>query len=283
MVHRRIEDFDLKQIAISGQCFRMKEREDGTFQIIAKERYLEVYQEQQEFFFSCTEEEYETIWKDYFDLSRDYGRIKHSIDPKDSFMTQAVTYGGGIRILKQDLWEMIITFIISQQNNIKRIKKCVETLSYHYGEKQKNEHGEEYYLFPTAQALSKAEEEDLYTYNLGYRSKYIIRVAKEVAQGDFLLEPLYEINYEEAKKQLLTLYGVGIKVAECICLFALHHIEAFPIDTHIKQILERYYPKGFPFKRYEGYAGILQQYAFYYKANGLIKEEELLLPKKKRG
>jgi N-glycosylase/DNA lyase len=274
MITRTIKDFDLGQIARSGQCFRMNAKNENTYYLIAMGKYLEIKQEDELFTFSCEEEEYENLWEKYFDLRLDYGAIKKSVDLKDDFMQKAISCGGGIRILKQELWEMIVTFIISQQNNIPRIKKCVEILSTRYGEAQINHLGETYYLFPEAEVLAGLQEEDLRACNLGYRGKYILRTAQEIRDGSFPLDILYNLPYEETKSQLLKLFGVGIKVAECICLFALHHIEAFPIDTHIKSVLDTYYPSGFPFERYKGYAGVLQQYAFYYKANGLIAADK---------
>lgn len=260
----KINDFQIEQIAQSGQCFRLVPREEGVFSLVAGEHYIEISQNENEITFSGTKEEWEESWADYFDCGRDYGAIKASIDPKDRYLLNAAETGWGIRILKQDLWEMIITFIISQQNNIKRIRKCVETICERYGEKRINFRGEDYYLFPTAEALAAATVEELKECNLGYRGKYIQKTAQMIQNREVKLEELPAMTYEEAKAEVMKLCGVGIKVAECICLFGLHHVDAFPIDTHIQKVLERHYADGFPFERYQGYAGILQQYIFYY-------------------
>lgn len=274
----RVKDFNLRQIAESGQCFRMTNMEpkkevwnqNGNFlkdvemyRLIAGSRYLELCQKEEELIVSCDEKEWDEIWYSYFDCGRDYGAIKASIDPADRYLKEASQKGWGIRILKQDLWEMILTFIISQQNNIPRIRKCVEAICSRYGEKKKNFYGEIYYGFPTPQVLAEAKEQEIRDLNLGYRSKYIVKTAKMITEGEVKLKKIPCMGYEEAKAEVMKLSGVGVKVADCICLFGLHHVEAFPVDTHIKKVLKEHYPTGFPFDRYEGYAGILQQYIFY--------------------
>lgn len=265
------EHFSIKQICESGQCFRLERlkgmddpEEKERYALTAFGRYLEIEQRQDEICFTCTSEEYEQIWKGYFDLEEDYGRIIGLIDEKDTYLVRAAAYGEGIRILRQDLWEMIISFIISQQNNIKRIRKCIELLCCKYGEEKRTDSGKQYYDFPSPQALANASLEDLYACNLGYRSRYIRDTAVSILTGEVDLDALKMMNYEEAKAELLKLCGVGIKVAECVCLFGLHKTEAFPIDTHINKVLCQQYPNGFPFERYRGYEGTLQQYIFYY-------------------
>ena len=264
MYHITVENFDIRKICYSGQCFRMKEREDGSFEVVAFDRYLRIRQEENQIQLSCSEEEFLTIWKSYFGLEDDYEHITGLVTKEDSYLTEAMSYGWGIRILKQDLWETIVSFLISQQNNIPRIKKTIQVLSERYGEKKKNLYGEEYFTFPKPEAFLPLTEIDLKACNLGYRSKYILRTANAMLDGSFDLEGMHRLSYEDAKNELLKLYGVGIKVAECICLYALHHFDAFPIDTHILKVLETNYPSGFPFEQYRGYSGALQQYAFYY-------------------
>ena len=170
-----------------------------------------------------------------------------------------------MRILRQDVWETVICFIISQQNNIPRITKCVENLCALFGEPKVNAHGETYYAFPTAERLAQCTPDDLAPVKLGYRAKYICATARQIATGAVELDRIRRMKYADAKAELLRLTGVGVKVAECICLFGLHHIDAFPVDTHIRQMLDTHYPKGFPLSRYKGFAGVMQQYAFYYE------------------
>lgn len=256
--------FDAGQIHRSGQCFRMCEIEDGRYSVCAADKYTEVLKCDDGWQFMCSEADFESFWKRYFALDEDYGAYRAKINPKDKYLTAAADFGSGIRILNQDLWEMVITFLISQQNNISRIRKCIESLCAHYGQRRTTEDGRFYNTFPTAQALACASEEDLRALNLGYRSKYIAKTAKDVAGKKIDLEKIRLLSYDQAKTALLELYGVGTKVADCICLFGLHHMRAFPVDTHIKQVLEREYKKGFPFRRYIGCQGLMQQYIFYY-------------------
>lgn len=237
--------------------------------LIAHGRYMEISQTGEDICFACTQEEYDDIWRRYFDLDTDYAGIIESIDTADPYLAAAAAFGKGIRILRQDLWEMIVSFIISQQNNIRRIRKCVSLLCEKYGEEKTADNGAEYYDFPTPQALADAKLEDLYACNLGYRSRYIYETANSVRRGDVDLDRLPQMDYLTAREELLKLCGVGGKVADCVCLFALHKTEAFPKDTHINKVLAARYPDGFPFERYGNYSGILQQYIFYYDLNGM--------------
>ena len=270
MIKKTIQDFDLRHIAESGQCFRMNRLNSydsgiAEYEIVSVDKYLKVTQEGKNFTFYCENDEYENYWHDYFDFDTDYAVIKEMADSKDEFLCRAIEFGTGIRILRQNLWEMIVTFLISQQNNIPRIRKCVENICLKYGEPIK---GTDKYSFPTPDKLAVLQDDALMECNLGYRSKYVVRAAKSVVSGEINLDELLQMEYEQSRERLLEIYGIGKKVADCVCLFGLHHVGAFPIDTHIKQILEREYPNGFPLERYDGYAGIIQQYIFYYEING---------------
>ncbi len=270
------EHFSITQICMSGQCFRMNPLEGekaGGVGLVAFGKYLEVFQNGNEICFDCTQEEYDTIWKSYFDMETDYAAIIGRIDAADSYLLSAASFGSGIRILRQDLWEMIISFIISQQNNIRRIRKCIRLLCEKYGEKRIAQNAVEYYDFPTPKALSEASIEDLYACNLGYRSRYIHETANAVLHQEIDLEQLPTCSYSDACRELLKLCGVGAKVADCICLFALHKMEAFPKDTHINKVLAQQYPNGFSFERYSDCGGILQQYLFFYDLNKKMKNK----------
>lgn len=190
------------------------------------------------------------------------------INPKDTYLLTAAGFGSGIRILRQDLWEMIVSFLISQQNNIVRIRRCIRNICEKYGEARMNDKGEIYYTFPAPEALSVLEEDALKECNLGYRSKYVVRTARSVVSEEVDLEAIRKMPYKKAKEELLKLLGVGEKMAECICLFALHHLQAFPVDTHIQQALNSHYKRGFPKRRYKGYEGVMQQYVFYWELKG---------------
>lgn len=273
MIKKVISNFSIEQICESGQCFRMRKLTDGYVEVIAHGKYLIVSQNENEVTFDCSQEDYGTVWKEYFDIDQgtDYDKIISSIDNNDLYLKNASKFGSGIRILNQDLFEMIISFIISQRNNIKRIRGCVSRLCEKYGEEKVfiNDKGEKiiYYDFPKPEALASANIEDIKSLGVGYRDAYIKRAAEDVVSGKLDLEKLKQMDYQDAREELLKLFGVGVKVADCICLFALHHIDAFPIDTHISSILNNEYNGEFPFYKYEGYAGILQQYMFFYDLN----------------
>lgn len=268
MVRKEIRDFSLEQICQSGQCFRMSEKGEGLYCVIAGQRYLEIGQHGEACTFWCGEEEFEGFWKGYFDLENDYRAYKEQVNPRDSYLVHAAEFGSGIRILRQDLWEMIVSFLISQQNNIVRIRRCIQNICETYGEKRTNLHGEIYYGFPSPETLAVLEEDALMACNLGYRSKYVVRAARTVANGEMDLERLKQMPYKRAREELLKFFGIGEKVADCICLFALHHLEAFPVDTHINQALQKHYKRGFPNRRYQRIRGVMQQYIFYYELHG---------------
>lgn len=264
------EHFSPGQILASGQCFRMEEVKEGIWELVAGDRYLKIEETEKEhvFRFHCGEEELRDFWAPYFDLEGDYGAYKKRIDPADAYLVRAADFGRGIRILRQDLWEMIVTFIISQQNNIRRIRRIVQLLSETYGKKCVSGEGKGYDSFPGPGELARATEADLRACNLGYRSRYIRKTVEMVLGGEVDLKALEGMDYSAARAELMRLSGVGGKVADCICLFALHHLEAFPVDTHIKKVLDEQYPEGFPFERYAGFQGVLQQYIFYYDLHG---------------
>lgn len=266
------DNFSLRKICESGQCFRLKELTPDIYELVAMGRYLKIAQQGEEITFYCDEKEFQEIWRSYFDLDSDYGQMISSVRDTDAYLQAAVSYGKGIRILKQDLWEMIVSFIVSQQNNIKRIRRCIALLCERYGERRETPEGQVFYVFPSPEALAGAELEDLAQCNLGYRNKYIRKAAQSICMGEVSLEEISTMSYRNAVVELKKLCGVGDKVAECICLFALHQLDAFPIDTHIKKVLECQYPKGFPFDAYPGYAGVMQQYIFYYDLAGNVSQ-----------
>ena len=234
--------------------------------------------------FHCPNDEF-AFWEHYFDLETDYDAYIRAIDPMDDYLSKAAAFGNGIRILNQDLWEMIITFIISQQKTIPAIRALVETLSEKYGTRYKIPPTVSgyYYSFPSAEELNRASLDDLLALKLGYRAKYIKRTCEDVCSGKLDLDRLMKLNYADSMEVLLSCYGIGVKVANCICLFGLHHIGAFPVDTWIKKILLREYaPKSHctghvpetrlcealiaeNFSKYPGFAGVLQQYIFFYE------------------
>lgn len=218
MVKRTIENFSMAQICDSGECFRMTPIDESTYSVIASGRYLEVEQHGTECIFSCDEAEFEEFWKIYFDLDVDYISYIETIDPNDIYLANAAAFGSGIRILRQNLWEMIVSFLISQQNNIVRIRRCIQNICEKYGEQKTNYRGEIYYTFPTPEALAVLPDDELKECNLGYRSKYVVRTARSIVSGEVDLAAIEKMPYKKAKEALLQLFGVGVKVADCICL-----------------------------------------------------------------
>ena len=257
--------FDLGKICDSGQCFRMKKLPDGAYEVISRDRYLRLWQREGQILFDCSQEEFDSYWEEYFDLANDYGRYTEKINPRDTYMLYAAHMAEGVRILKQDLWEMIVTFLISQQNNIKRIHHCIDMLCETYGKKCSAPDGTIYYGFPEPEALAGLADDDLMACNLGYRSKYVVQTSRAVLCKEIDLEIIAAMPYRKAREELMKCYGVGEKVADCICLFSLHHLDAFPVDTHIRQALDAHYRRGFPNQRYKGFRGVMQQYIFYYE------------------
>ena len=173
MITVELDNFSLREICRSGQCFRMHETaENNTYELVAGDKYLKISQAGSIVNFYCSDVEFICYWVPYFDIDSDYGRYIEKVNPRDTYLSAAVQCGNGIRILRQDLWEMIITFLISQQNNISRIRSCIERLCVRYGEKLKA--GDiEYYSFPTLQQLSGATEEELRRLGMGYRARYL--------------------------------------------------------------------------------------------------------------
>ncbi|MBO4781115.1 MAG: 8-oxoguanine DNA glycosylase [Lachnospiraceae bacterium] len=234
--------FDLKRIMNSGQVFRFYETEPGCFTVYSGNRRLELSQNGNEVICMCSKAEYDEYWETYFDLKRDYGKLiglaqrncKDRNDRGSAFLRAAAEYSSGIRILKQDVWEMMISFIISQQKQIPSIRKCIEALCERFGECH-----EEWYGFPTAASIASAGPDGLKGLSLGYRERYIYETAVKYLADGFDGGSLSGMTYEDAKKYLCTFSGIGEKVADCVCLFGGGFTDAFPIDVHIKDILYR--------------------------------------------
>lgn len=270
----KIKDFDLKHTFECGQCFRWNEQEDGSYIGVAKDKVLHIFQDGEDFtFVNTTKEEFESIWVEYFDLNRDYFKIKNVLTEKDEIMKKAVEHGCGIRLLNQDEWECIISFIISARNFIPRIKKTVELLSENYGSYIGEYLGKKYYAFPTPEQLYNKSEEELKNLNLGYRAGYVQSTTYIVKENQIDIYKIKNLDREMAKKNLLKLMGVGPKVADCILLFSMKKYNAFPIDVWVKRVMEHFYFQGetpnekiaqLAKEKYKDLGGFAQQYMFYY-------------------
>lgn len=271
------EDFDISQTFDCGQCFRWEKMEDAYFGV-AFGKPLKISQQGDIItLYNTSREDWDKIWVKYFDLKRDYGEIKSRI-ACEPIMREAVDFGSGIRILNQEPFECLISFIISASNNIPRIKKIINTLCTAFGEKV-TYMGKDFYTFPTAEKLAGLTLSDIGVIKAGFRDKYILNAAKAVASGQIDLECLKSASLEYAKNELLKLSGVGNKVAECVLLFSLEKYESFPVDVWIKRIMEHCFFDGeqdketisaFAREKFAELGGFAQQYLFFWARENKI-------------
>lgn len=274
-----IIDFDLDHIFDCGQCFRWEKNPDGSYTGTAHGKIVTMdYNKENKCLtiHNATEEDFHNIWRNYLDLDRNYSEIKSLLKERDPVIAQAIDYGYGIRILNQEKWETLLSFIISQNNNIPRIKKNINSLAEVMGEYLGEYNGKEYYSLPSPEVLAAAEIEDLSSCKLGYRAKYLIETARKVRdEGIDSLEALgsAEISADKTLEALRQYCGVGPKVANCISLFSMGKIESFPIDTWVKKVMNQLYGideknmkemASFAAETFGEYGGIAQQYLFYY-------------------
>lgn len=277
------KSFRVKDVFDCGQCFRWNEELDGSYTGIFGKNVLNVKQEPDKEGYKITftgvcNGNIEDICKNYFDLNRDYEEIKNKLSKIDEFMAQSISYGEGIRILNQDLWEMIISFIISANNNIPRIKGIIERMSKKYGEEIEFR-GKKYYTFPTIEALKNASKEELRALGMGFRDKYIYETTKIIAEKQVDLESLKNKETKQAREELLKLNGVGPKVADCILLFStLKRLDVFPIDVWVRRVMNDLYIhnedetkvskkqiENLAKEKFGELEGIAQQYLFYWR------------------
>lgn len=254
-----LNDFNLSHIFECGQCFRFKKQEDGSFIGVAFSKVWHFFEKDGEFYISGTLDDFEKYMREFLDIDRDYSSIKKQF-AIDEFTIKASEYGSGIRILKQDPWEALCSFIISQCNNIPRIMSIIDTLCKNFGEPI-DYNNEIYYTFPSYEKISSLTIDDLAILKSGYRAKYILSVAQSLNSNDFDFERLINMNITDCRKEVLKLHGVGIKVADCFLLFGMGKLDAFPIDTWMKKA-QAFYDGDM--SQYGEYAGIYQQYIFYY-------------------
>ncbi len=251
---------DLKNTFDCGQCFRWDEQSDGSFVGIVGHHQNRIYRKDKETVIieGCSAEEFETLWKDYLDWDTDYNAIRQKMRTLSDAMNQAVNSMDGIRILRQDPWEALCSFIISQNNNIPRIKGIVSRLCKTYGEPCGTG-----YTFPTAETLAQCSVDDLAPLRAGFRARYIIDAAQKVSGGQVQLSQMHTAPLDDCRKELMNITGVGVKVAECTLLYGLHRLEAFPIDIWMKKALSTLF-KELNINELDDYAGIAQQYIFHY-------------------
>lgn len=280
IVLQKIDSFELKDIFDCGQCFRWKEQEDGSYTGIFGKNVLTIkkVKDKIEIEGICSKDIKETI-EEYFDLKRDYSQLKQKLASIDKNMETSVKYGQGIRLLNQDLWETILSFIISANNNIPRIKGIIERLAKKYGDKIVWK-GQDYYTFPTAEQLKDVSIKEYRELGLGFRDKRLYETTQMIVNKQIDLEKMQKnSNTLEVKEQLLTLSGVGSKVADCILLFStLKRLEVFPIDVWVRRVMNDLYLKQpdetkiskrqieqMATEKFGNLAGLAQQYLYYWR------------------
>jgi len=257
-----IKTLDIGLSLDCGQAFRWSRNEDGSWHGVAFDRAVDMIQNGDTVTISGDiRSGDEKIWADYFDLNRDYTQICEKLCD-DSYLKRAISEYSGIRILKQDEWEALCSFIISQNNNIPRIKGIVERLCATFG----NDLGNGDFSFPSAEKLADKTIEDLAPLRAGFRAKYIIDAAQKVSGGEVDLLKMRTCDMDEARAELIKIKGVGAKVAECTLLYGCGRVEAFPVDVWVRRIMAELYPEGLP-ECTEGVEGIAQQYLFHWRRN----------------
>ena len=251
-----------------GQCFRWERQDDGSYIGVANSQAVRISSDGEDVFIDgIAEKDYENFWKKYLDAERDYGEIKKAVSINET-MEKAVSFGNGIRILRQDFFETLISFIISQRSSIPKIKSSVKKLCEMCGEKIEFE-GKSYYAFPTPEKVASLSEEQVRSLGVGYRAPYILKAANAVLHGEIDAGFLEKGDTDSARKALLSLYGVGDKVCDCVLLFSLGKYDLFPADVWIKRVMEEEFDSIDAKKAGESqfglYSGFAQQYLFYWR------------------
>lgn len=258
------DDFDLNKIIESGQCFRPKYIEElGKYRFICNNKvlYINETSENNKYEVSCDSNEWESFWSDYFDLRRDYSLIRENL--REEYFLKAALFARGIRILKQDKWETLISFIISQRKSIPAIRASVEKLCDMYGSEIKTEY-EIVKAFPTVSELKNASFDELAKCGMGYRVPYIMDAVRAVNENRLILEKMSTLDNDNLFEELCSVKGVGTKVANCVMLFAYNRTDRAPVDVWIKRVIDEHFAGVNPFEYIGTDAGIIQQYVFYY-------------------
>lgn len=241
---------NIETIANSGQCFRFFKNKTSGYDIVAFGKHTRVDNLDDETLWIDSPDGVD--WERYFNIDSN-----NTIESPDPFLVKAIEHSPGMTILHQDPWEVLVSFIISQRKSIPAIKNSIERLCKAYGTPIDDTH----YAFPTAEQLMWINKDEC---GLGYRKNYIRKLARDVVDGNFSMKELKAADYKTAKEMLLSINGVGEKIANCVLLYGLGFDNAFPVDVHMKHILDEYYPNGFPYDKYDGQLGLVQQYLFEY-------------------
>ncbi|KRQ87654.1 DNA-3-methyladenine glycosylase [Caloramator mitchellensis] len=267
---KKSSECHLEHIFECGQCFRWNKYEDGYIGV-AGGKVVYAYEKDDVICLEGAKEEDKNFWWEYFDLGRDYGEIKRELE-KDEILKEAIKYGYGIRILKQEPFETLISFIISANNRIPMIKRAVENISIRFGDRIEFR-GMEFYAFPTVEQLARATVGDLEDCGTGFRAPYIAEAVRKIIDEKIDLEEIKKLDTDEAMKKLMEFKGVGPKVADCVLLFSMQKFDAFPVDVWVKKIMQKFYLapdvslnkiRQFGKNKFGDLAGFAQQYLFYY-------------------
>lgn len=261
------DDFDLEKIRYSGQCFRVKKVRDGWYRFITGDEVLYIKKDEDyEGYYQviCGPDKFQTVWHRYFDLDRDYAALRESVCTDNEYILDAISAGKGIRVLRQDPWETLITFILSQRKSIPAIAANVESLAA-LGGHVINTEFERVYTFPTPEEFMRIDAASLKAASCGYRLPYICDARDKVVSGEIDLEELENLSDEGLFDTLKTIYGVGNKIANCVSLYAYGRISRVPIDTWIRKVINNSCEGRNPFPGFGDVAGVIQQYVFYYE------------------
>lgn len=254
-----VSDLDLAATLDCGQCFRWSEQSGGSFAGVAFGKSVSARLDGSDLIIEGAREDDRALWRGYFDLDTDYAAIRSQISAIHPVLSEAASYAPGIRILCQEPYETLCSFIISQNNNIKRIKGIVQRLCECFGEPLDGGA----YAFPTAETMGALTVGELAPLRAGFRARYLIDAAQKVSSGEVDLEKCRTAEYGEARAELMKITGVGVKVADCTLLFGMHRVEAFPVDVWMKRAMQLLFPEMTP-SDFGDYAGIAQQYIFHY-------------------
>lgn len=256
-----LADFDLDDILDCGQCFRWEKLETGAWRGLVRGCCRTVKQEKDTLVFcDVGMDEFNAIWYDYFDFGRDYGKVREILS-KDDTMRRALEFTPGMRVLRQEPWEALCSFILSQNNNIKRIRGLVARLCENFGEPVPGG-----FAFPSPECIASLSEDELLPVRCGFRAGYVLDAARKVSSGAVDFSAIDKLPLQEAGLELQKIRGVGPKVAACALLYGFDRVESVPVDVWIDRALKEFYPDGMP-AQIAGIAGIGQQYLFHYIRN----------------
>lgn len=279
IILKSVKNFQLKDIFECGQCFRWNKLDNNNYVGVAYNKVIEVEKNNDDvIIYNSSLDDFNNIWCDYFDLKRDYSEIKEELS-KDEILKKSVEFGEGIRILQQEPFEILISFIISANNRIPMIKRAIENISKRYGEKIEYK-GKIYYAFPKIDALKDVTIDDIEQLGVGFRAKYIVDTIDKVYNKTYDLNKITTLDDDQCHDALKQFNGVGPKVADCIMLFSMEKYSAFPVDVWVKRAMQHFYlapdvslPKirSFARDKFKNLSGFAQQYLFYYARENNIK------------